>query len=54
MIGPLQIGCLTAGEVETGRIAQRIHQGVDFGAQPAARASDRLVLADFWGAPAPC
>lgn len=35
-----QIGRMTRREVKTGGVAQRIHRGMDFGAQPAAAASD--------------
>jgi hypothetical protein len=53
MIGADQIMCVTAGQKETDRVAKRIGQGMDFGAQSAARPSDRLV-AGFFGAPALC
>src|SRR5215207_388457 len=42
-----QVVLLTAGEMKAGRIAERIDGGVDFGAQPAARASDGLILTPF-------
>jgi hypothetical protein len=45
---------LTAGEMKADRIAERIHQGVDLGGQPALAAPDRLVWSSFWGAPAAC
>jgi hypothetical protein len=54
VIGPDQIMGLPAGQEEAHGIAQRIDQGVDFRAQPAARAPDRLVLAGFFWAPALC
>jgi len=54
MIGADQIMRLTAGEEEVDGVAQRIDQGMDLGAQSAARATDRLVLADFFWAPALC
>ena len=54
VIGPDQIMGLPAGQEKAHGIAQRIDQGVDFGAQPAARAPDRLALAGFFGAPALC
>jgi hypothetical protein len=41
---------LAAGQMEANRIAEGIDQGVDFGAQPAARPPDRLVNAGFFGA----
>ena len=53
-IRPLQIVGLARGQKEGERIAQGIDQGVDFGAQPAFAAPDRLVLADFFWAPALC
>src|SRR3954462_5262874 len=43
-IGSSQIVLLTPGEMKAGRIAERIDGGVDFGAQPSARASDGLIL----------
>jgi hypothetical protein len=45
---------LAAGQGEANRIAECIDQRVDFGAQSAARAADRLVLAGFFWAPALC
>ena len=54
MIGADQIVSLATGQVEADRIAERIDQSVDLGAQPAARAADRLVLAVFLWAPALC
>jgi hypothetical protein len=45
---------LTAGEMKADRIAERIHQGVDLGGQPALAAPNRLVFASFLGAPAAC
>ena len=53
-IGSGQIVLLTAGEMKADRIAERIHQGVDLGAQPALAAPDRLVGPGFLGAPAAC
>jgi hypothetical protein len=44
---------LSAGQKETDRVAKRIDQGVDFGAQSTARSADRLVAGFFW-APALC
>src|SRR4051794_13619587 len=43
-IGSGQIVLLTPGEMKAGRIAERIDGGVDFRAQPSARASDGLIL----------
>ena len=53
-IGSSQIVLLTAGEMKADRIAERIHQGVDLGGQPALAAPDRLVRPSFLGAPAAC
>jgi hypothetical protein len=53
-IGSSQIVLLTAGEMKADRIAERIHQRVDLGGQPALAAPDRLVFASFLGAPAAC
>ena len=53
-IGSGQIVLLTAGEMKAGRIAERIHQRVDLGGQPALAAPDRLVWPSFLAAPAEC
>src|SRR3954452_2684089 len=53
-IGSGQIVRLTASEMKAGRIAERIDGGVDLGGQPALAAADRLILAQFLGAPAAC
>jgi len=53
-IGASQVVLLTAGQVKADRIAERIHQGVDLGGQPALAAPDRLVWPNFLGAPAAC
>lgn len=45
-IGALQIMGLAGGKQEGERIAEGVDQGVNFGAQPAFAASDRLVF--FW------
>jgi hypothetical protein len=45
---------LTAGQMKADRIAERIHQGMDLGGQPALAAPDRLVWPSFLGAPAAC
>ena len=50
----LQVVGLAGGEQKANRVAQRVDQGVDFGAQPAPAAPDRLVAAVFFGAPALC
>jgi hypothetical protein len=54
MVGADEIMCLAAGEMEADRIADRIDQSMDFGAQPAAGAADGLVFAIFFWAPALC
>ena len=54
LVGTQKIVRLAAGQGEANRIAERIDQRVDFGAQSAARAADRLVLAGFFWAPALC
>jgi hypothetical protein len=54
VIGPDKIMRLAAGQEEADRVAQRIDQGVDFGAQSAPRAADCLVFAGFFWAPALC
>src|SRR3954462_803488 len=43
-IGSGQIMLLTAGEMKADRIAECIDGGVDFRAQPSARAPDGLIL----------
>ena len=50
----LQIMGLAWGKEKAERIAERIDQGVDFGAQSALAAPDRLVFAVFFWAPALC
>jgi hypothetical protein len=54
VVGPDQVVCLAAGQEEADRVAQRVDQGVDLGAQSAARVSDRLVLTVFFWAPPLC
>jgi hypothetical protein len=49
-----QVVRFAAGQEEADRVAQRVDQGVDLGAQSAARAPDRLILAGFFWAPALC
>jgi hypothetical protein len=39
---------LARGQDEPNRVAQRVDHGMDFGAQPAFAASDRLVFAGFF------
>jgi hypothetical protein len=48
MVGTNQIVCLATGQMEADRVAERIGQGMDLGAQPTARSPDRLVLAGFF------
>lgn len=54
MISALQVVRLTTGQMKPDRVAQRVGQGVDLGAQPAAGSADRLVLTGFFFAPALC
>ena len=54
MVGADEIVCLSAGQEEADRIAERIDQGMDLGAQSAARAPDRLIFVEFFLAPALC
>jgi hypothetical protein len=54
MIGTDQVVRFAAGQEEAGWIAERIDRGMDFGAQSAARAPDRVVLTGFFWAPALC
>ena len=53
-IGSSQVVLLTAGEMKASRIAERIHERVDLGCQPTLAAADRLIIAQFLGAPAAC
>lgn len=53
-VGPVQIMGLAGGEQEGQRIAQRIDEGVDPGAQSAPAAPDGFVAAVFFRAPALC
>ncbi len=53
-IGSIQIAGLTFGEVEAERVAERVHGGVNLGAQAALAASDGLAEAPFLRAPALC
>ena len=49
-----QVVLLTAGEMKASRIAERIHERVDLGGQPALAAANGLIIAGFLGAPAAC
>jgi hypothetical protein len=53
-IGSIQIAGLTAGQMKADGVAQGIDRGMNFGAQPAFAASDGLVGAPFFSAPALC
>ena len=53
-IRPLQVVRLPRRERKTGRVAERVDQGVDLGAQAASAAPDRLLAATFLIAPALC
>src|SRR5437016_12272062 len=53
-VGPFQVMGLAWSEQEGNRIAQGVDQGMDFGAQPAFAAPDRLVIAVFFWAPSLC
>lgn len=53
-VGPVQIMGLAGREQEGQRIAQRIDEGVDPGAQSAPAAPDGFVAAVFFRAPALC
>jgi hypothetical protein len=53
-VGALEIMCLSGREMEARRIAQRVYRRVDFRAQSAFTAADRLVFAVFFCAPALC
>jgi hypothetical protein len=46
--------CFLAGQMKTNRIAECINQGMDLGAQSAARPPDRLVHAGIFRAPPLC
>ena len=54
MIGADEIVLLTSGQKEVGWIAQGVDKSMDFGAQSASGAPDRLVLPVFFWAPALC
>lgn len=53
-IGSVQTARLAAGEMKADGIAQRIDGSMNFGAQSALAASDRLIEAPFLRAPALC
>jgi len=54
VVGTDQVVRLAAGQEESQWISQGIDSGMDLGAQPTARAADRLVLGGFFWAPALC
>jgi hypothetical protein len=53
-IRALQVVRLPGREGKAGRVAERVDQGVDLGAQAASAAPDRLLAATFLIAPALC
>ena len=53
-VGSVQFAGLAFGEMKAYWVAERIHGGVNLGAQPAFAASDGLRLAPFLRAPALC
>ena len=53
-VGANEIVGLSRGQQKSERIAERIDQSMDFGAQPAAATPDRVILVFFLGAPALC
>jgi hypothetical protein len=54
VVGADQVVSLAPGEEEADGVAERIDQGVDLGAQPAARTPDCLLCGVFFLAPALC
>ena len=54
LVSAFQIMSLARRQQEGERIAQRVDQGMDFGAQSSFAAPDRLVFAGFFWAPALC
>jgi len=54
VVGADEVVRLAARETEADRIAKGIDQGVDFGAQSSSGATDGLVFAFFFWAPALC
>ena len=54
MVGAEQIVRLAAGKEKADRIAEGVDQSVDLGAQSASGATDGLVFAFFFLAPALC
>ena len=53
-VGAGQIVHLSGGQQKRQRIAERVDQGVDLGAQPTPAMPDRLILVFFLSAPALC
>ena len=53
-VSSVQFAGLSFGEMKAYRVAERIHSGVNLGAQPALAASDGLRFAPFLRAPALC
>jgi hypothetical protein len=54
VVGADQVVSLATGKEEAGRIAEGVDQRMDFGAQSSSRATDGLVVAFFFLAPALC
>lgn len=54
LVGTFQVAGLTSRQMERGRIAKRIHGGMNLGAQAAFAAPDGFVLVLFFTAPALC
>ncbi len=52
-LGFARVGRLAGGQAPAGEVAESVHQGMDLGAQTAARATDRLNSL-FFAAPAAC
>jgi hypothetical protein len=48
-IGAVEVVGLPPGQQKPQRIAERVDQRVDFCAQPAAAAANRLIIVFFWG-----
>ena len=53
-IGSVQVAGLSGRQQKASRVTERIDGSMDLGAQPALAASQGLVLALFFGAPALC
>ncbi len=53
-VRPGQVVRRPAGQVQAGRVTQRVHRGVPLRAQPAPAPPERLAVAPFFRAPALC